>query len=157
MLIQKDYEKLLELFNKHKVRYCIIGAYAVAFHVLPRYSKDMDILVEPSLENGEKIVKALKDFGFGSLKLKKENFARKSAVIQLGYEPVRVDIVTSVDGRDFKTVWKNKKFGRYGKEKVFFIGLVDLVANKKATNRPIDRFDLEALLKAKIKKSTKKP
>jgi len=155
MLIQKDYEKLLELFNKHKVKYCIVGAYAVAFHVLPRYSKDMDILVEPSLENGEKIVKALKDFGFGSLKLKKESFARECAVIQLGYEPVRVDIVTSVDGCDFKTVWKNKKTGRYGKEKLFFIGMADLIANKKATNRPIDRFDLEALLKAKIKKSVK--
>jgi len=149
MRIEKDYERLLELFNKHKIRYCIVGAYAVAFHAFPRYSKDMDILVEPNLENGERIIRALKDFGFSSLKLKEGDFAGKGSVIQLGYEPVRVDIVTSVDGCDFKTIWKNKKVGRYGKERVFFIGLADLIKNKKSTNRPIDKFDLKALAKAK--------
>jgi len=67
MKVEKDYEELLKLFNKHKVKYCIIGAYAVAFYAKPRYTKDMDILVEPSIKNGQKIVNALNEFGFKSL------------------------------------------------------------------------------------------
>ena len=62
MKVEKDYEDLLRLLNKHKVRYCIVGAYAVAFYARPRYTKDMDILVEPEIDNGRRIVKALNEF-----------------------------------------------------------------------------------------------
>ena len=147
MRIEKDYEELLRLLNRHKVRYCIVGAYAVAFYRKPRYTKDMDILVEPSIENGKKIVKALNEFGFESLHLSEMDFAEKGNIVQLGYEPIRVDIVTSIAGVTFSEVWANKTTGKYGEEDVFFIGLKELIVNKQKTGRKQDLVDLD-LLKA---------
>ena len=156
MRVEKDYEDLLRLLNKHSVRYCIVGAYAVAFHAKPRYTKDMDILIEPTIENGKRVVKALNEFGFQSLELKEEDFSRKGRIIQLGYEPVRVDIITSIEDCSFEEVWKNKAVGTYGEEEVFFIGIDELIKNKKASKRKQDKVDLDILLVAsnKIKKSS---
>jgi len=147
--VEKDYEDLLRLLSKYTVRYCIIGSYAVAFYAKPRYTKDLDILVEPNIENGEKIIKALKKFGFESLELSSEDFSRPGKIIQLGYEPVRVDIITSIDGPDFEEIWSHKQTGIYGKEKVFFIGINELIKNKKASKRKQDKVDLDILLRAK--------
>lgn len=154
MKVEKDYEELLRLLNKNKVKYCIVGAYAVAFHAKPRYTKDMDILVEPDIENGKKILKALKEFGFEELNLKEDDFTQKGIIIQLGYEPVRVDIVTSIEGCTFEEVWRGKVEGCYGKEKVFFIGLNELIKNKRKSKRKQDEIDLEILLKAKRKNNS---
>lgn len=99
------------------------------------------------MENGKRIVRALDEFGFGSLKLTAKDFARKGNIIQLGYEPVRVDIINSIVGCNFPEVWKNKKEGPYGREKVFFIGLKELIKNKKAAGRRQDQGDPEVLLK----------
>lgn len=145
MRIEKDYEELLRSLNKHKVRYCIVGAYAVAFYKKARYTKDMDILVEPSIENGKKLVKALNDFGFESLDLSEKDFAEKGNIVQLGYEPLRVDIITSITGVSFREVWSNRTAGRYGKEEVFFIGLKELIKNKEKTGRKQDLVDLDFL------------
>ena len=147
--VEKDYAELLELFNKNKVKYCIVGAFAVGFYSRPRYTKDIDILVEPSLENGRRIVKALTEFGFKSLGLKEKDFSRKGRIIQLGYEPVRIDILTSIQGCNFENVWKNRSHGTYGKQRVFFIGLQDLIKSKRASKRKTDEVDLESLLSAK--------
>lgn len=147
--VEKDFEELLRLFNKHKVRYCIVGAFAVAFHALPRYTKDLDLLVEPSRENGEKIIRALIDFGFASLKLSADDFAKKGRFIQLGFEPVRIDLITSVEGVKFGQVWDGKKLGKFGQSKTYFIGLKELIKNKKASHRLQDLADLEVLKKAK--------
>ncbi len=146
MKVEKDYEDLLRFFNKHKVKYCVVGAFAVAFYSKPRYTKDIDILVEPSFENGNKIVEALKDFGFGGLGLVADDFAKEGQIIQLGYEPVRVDIITSIGGCSFEDIWKNKHAGEYGTEKIFFIGKNELIKSKMAVNRKHDQADLESLL-----------
>jgi len=147
--VEKDYEELLELFNRHKVKYCIVGAFALGFHALPRYTKDMDIFVEASPENAEKILSALKEFGLEGLAIKKKDFSKPGKTIQLGYEPVRVDLLTSIDGCKFSSVWQNRKNGKYGKQTVSFIGANDLIKNKKATNRKQDQVDLEILKKGK--------
>lgn len=149
MRIEKDYEEFLRLLNRHKAKYLIIGSFAVAFYAKPRYTKDIDILVEPSLENGKRIVKALKEFGFGTLDLKDKDFAKKGNIIQLGYEPVRIDIMTSLEGENFSSVWKKRKLGEYGNKKVFFIGLEDLIRVKKKSKRRIDKVDLSILSKVK--------
>jgi hypothetical protein len=147
--VEKDYEDLLKLFNKNKVRYCIVGAYAVGLYAKPRYTKDMDILVEPDIKNARRIVKALNEFGFGSLRLAEEDFSQENKIIQLGYEPLRVDILTSIGGCDFRQAWRNKRVSRYGTEKVFFIGINELIRNKKASKRKQDKVDLEILLRSK--------
>jgi hypothetical protein len=118
--VEKDYEELLQLFNKHSVKYCIAGSYALAFHARPQYTKDMDILVEPSPENARKILEALQEFGFSSLPLSEEDFTESGQIIQLGYEPVRIDLFTPVKGIDFQEIWKNRALGQYGRQQVFF-------------------------------------
>ncbi len=152
--IEKDYEEFLRLLSKHKVKYCIVGAYALAFYAAPRYTKDMDVFMEQSRDNATRVLAALREFGFINLKLTEEDFMELHTVIQLGYEPVRIDLVTHIDGCSFTGAWKNRKKGRYGKEKVFFIGLIDLIRNKRAANRKQDQADLQLLRQysAKLKK-----
>ncbi|OGX03081.1 MAG: hypothetical protein A3G87_09505 [Omnitrophica bacterium RIFCSPLOWO2_12_FULL_50_11] len=145
MKVEKDYVELLELFNKHNVRYCIVGAYAVAFYGRPRYTKDLDILIEPVPDNARRLVKALDAFGFKSLKLKEEDFTKKGNMIQLGYEPIRIDLLTSLRGFSFASLWKKKRVGKYGKHRVLFSGKDDLIRNKKLSGRNQDLADLEVL------------
>lgn len=147
MRAEKDFEGLLGFLNKNKVKYCIVGAFAVAFHAQPRYTKDMDIFVEPSLKNGRRITRALSEFGFKYPNLTEQDFSNKGTIIQLGYEPVRIDLITSIKGLGFAEVWKNKKTGYYGEQKVYFIGLHELIKNKKTLRRPQDLQDLTILLK----------
>ncbi len=143
--VEKDFEELFGLFNRHNVRYCIIGSYAVAFYAQPRYTKDIDILIEASVENSTRIVRALKAFGFESLRLSERDFRRKKTIVQLGYEPLRIDLLTSVEGFSFRRIWKNRRRGSYGRERVYFIGFEDLVSLKKRSRRLQDKADLEIL------------
>jgi hypothetical protein len=112
----------------------------------------MDILVEPSPENARKILEALQEFGFSSLPLSEEDFTEPGQIIQLGYEPVRIDLFTPVKGIDFQEIWKNRALGQYGRQQVFFIGFNDLVSLKRDAGRSQDRADLE-VLQAVLKKS----
>ncbi|MBI4802146.1 MAG: nucleotidyltransferase [Elusimicrobia bacterium] len=146
MRVEKDFEELLRLFNKNKVRYCIVGAYAVAVYITPRYTKDIDIFIETSVKNAERIKKAVDEFGMGGLDLSAEDFLKKGNIVQLGYEPVRIDIITDIPDCNFKQAWKNKKSVNYGKEKVYVIGIGDLIKSKLSAGRKIDEADLEKLL-----------
>jgi len=152
MKTEKDFEELLRLFNRYKVKYCIVGAYAVAFYAEPRYTKDMDIFVNPDKDNARRIIKALVEFGFKKLTLKEKDLIRKGKIIQLGYEPVRIDLITSIEGCDFGEVWKNRAIGTYGKQKVPFIGLEELIKNKKKSGRKQDSVDISILMSKKKKK-----
>jgi hypothetical protein len=149
MRVEKDYEDLLRLFDKHKVRYCVIGAYAVAFYARPRYTKDMDILIDPDNKNAEKIIKALNEFGFESIELSVRDFTKKGRIIQLGYEPIRVDIITSIEMINFKDIWKNRKKALYGRQKINFVSLKDLIKIKKISKRKQDLLDLDILKRLK--------
>jgi len=143
---EKDYEEFLELLNKHNVRYCIIGAFALAFHARPRYTKDLDILIEATTDNAKKLLVALSEFGFGSLNLSVDDFSTKGKIIQLGYEPVRIDIITSIEGLEFADIWQNRIQGSYGKQTVNFIDRKNLIRSKKLSNRAQDKADIELLL-----------
>jgi len=111
----------------------------------------MDMLAEPTPENAKKILKALKNFGFGSFlkKLKESDFTAKNNIIQLGIEPVRIDIKMSLPGVSFLEIWKTKVPGRYGKVKIFFIGKQQLIKSKKTNKRHIDLLDVEKLKQIK--------
>ncbi|HDN86309.1 MAG: hypothetical protein DRP68_06655 [Candidatus Omnitrophota bacterium] len=156
MRVEKDYEEFLGLLNKYQVKYCIAGSYAVAVWGYPRYTKDIDILIEPTKENAKKIISAIREFGIKSQDLTEEDFIKKNRVIQLGYEPVRIDILTSVEGVSFSTIWRNKVEDFYGKEKVYFVGLKELIRIKKKVARPQDLVDLEELLRRKKWRKKKK-
>lgn len=137
------------MLNKHEVHYCIVRSYALAFHARPRYTKDIDILVEPSEENAEKLLDVLDEFGFGSLGLTAEDFTGEGNIIQLGYEPIRIDILTSLEGMDFSEIWRDRIPGLYGKQTVNFINREHLITSKQRSNRSQDKADLELLLEGK--------
>ncbi len=145
MEVQKDFKELLELFNAHKVKYVIVGGYALAFHGAPRYTGDIDLLVKPDKDNAGRVLDVLKEFGFGSLGLKEIDFSRKDKVVQLGVPPVRVDIITSVSGVGWKEISSGKVKGKYGNVSVFYIGRRQYIKNKRAIGRPKDKADLIAL------------
>lgn len=145
MELQEDFKELLELFNKHKVEYVIVGAYALAFYGCPRYTGDLDILVKPDSNNAKKILKAIKDFGFKSLSLTVEDLSSQEKVIQLGVPPIRIDILTSITGVTWEQVSANRATGKYGNVTVYFIGKNELIANKKSLGRHKDLADLESI------------
>ena len=147
MRIEKDFKEFIALLNENKVKYLIVGGFAFAFYVEPRYTKDIDILVEASEENSKKIIDALTAFGFGNIGLKEEDFQKPGQIIQLGYAPVRIDIITSIAGVPFAPAWKNKVESKYGDIPCFFISKEDLIRNKQKAARPRDITDVTKLKK----------
>jgi len=145
MELQTDFKELLELFNAHGVDYLIVGGYALAFHGAPRYTGDIDLLVEPVPENARRVIAALTEFGFGSVGLTAADLEQPEQVIQLGMPPVRVDIITSVTGVSWAKAWEGKEPGRYGGLPVYYLGRDQLLTNKRATGRAKDLADIEAL------------
>jgi len=123
----------------------IVGGYAYAIHVEPRFTKDLDIFIKPDKKNAERILAAFKDFGFESLDLELGDFIQPDQVIQIGYPPLRIDVLTSISGVDFDEAWKNKVEGKYDNQKAYFIGKQDLIKNKKATGRNSDLDDLDKI------------
>jgi hypothetical protein len=148
MEVQPDFRELCELLNSHGVDYIIVGGYALAFHGVPRTTGDIDILVKPSPGNAERIVNALGDFGFGSLNLSREDFEKPDQVIQLGVPPVRIDIITSLSAVSWEEAEAGRVAGRLGDVEVFYLGLEEFVASKRAAGRKKDLADLEALGRA---------
>lgn len=145
MEVQQDFRDLLALFNKHKVDYIIIGAYALGYHGAPRYTGDLDILVKSDAANAESIMRALLEFGFGSLELKSSDFEQEGQVIQLGLPPVRIDILTSITGISWEQAQEGSIRGEFGDLKVRYIGRNEFILNKKALGRIKDLADLEAV------------
>ena len=145
MEVQEDFKELLELFNVHKVKYLIVRGYVLAYHGAPRYTGDIDIFVKPDTENALCILKALNEFGFGSVDLKEEDFRSPNKVVQLGYPPVRIDIITSISGVSWDQAFKEREKGKYGNVPVYFIGREHYILNKRASGRKKDLADLEAL------------
>jgi len=125
----------------------IVGAYALIYYTLPRNTGDIDIFIEASELNAGKILDVLKDFGFQSMELQKEDFLKPDIVIQLGYPPNRIDIITGVSGISFSEVYNNRVEIKMGTEKVWIISANDLLKNKKSTDRAKDKADAELLEK----------
>jgi hypothetical protein len=145
METQPDFKELLELFNKNKVEYLIVGGYALAFHGRPRMTGDIDILISPDPLNAKRILAALRDFGFGSLNLAETDFTRPHNVVQLGTPPVRIDLLTSLTGVAWQEAAGGRVLGKYGDVPVFYIGREQLLINKRTTGRAQDAADVEAL------------
>ena len=141
----KDFEELFACLRHRNVKALVVGGYAVAFHGQPRFTKDIDVFVEPSPENAGRLVAALTDFGFGGLGLSVDDFATPGKIVQLGVAPNRVDLLTTIDGVTFEEAWSGRVSGHYGKAVVDYIGLAELIRNKRASGRPQDLLDIEGL------------
>jgi hypothetical protein len=145
-MLNQDFKEFIQLLNNNQVKYLVIGGYAVAVHGHPRYTKDIDIWVEMSSENAQKLMTTLTEFGFGSLGLTAEDFQIPDQIIQLGYPPNRIDLITTPDGIDFATCYQTKIEVKINDLTVNFIDLENLKRNKQASGRLQDLADLENLL-----------
>jgi hypothetical protein len=145
MQVQRDFKELLVLLNEHKVEYMIVGGYALAFHGAPRFTGDMDIFVHPEPANAQRVMAALKEFGFGAVGLNPKDFEYPEKTVQLGFPPVRVDIITSLTGVSWEEASAARAKGKYGDVQVHYIGRAQFIANKRAVGRKKDIADLEAL------------
>jgi len=144
-MLNRDFREFIESLNASGVRYLIIGGYAVAYHGHPRYTKDLDVWVEPTPENAERMVAALERFGFGSLGLTAADFLDPDKVIQLGQPPIRIDVVLGPAGVEFEACYASRQTQVIDGVAVNFLDLDSLRRNKAATGRPQDLADLEHL------------
>lgn len=144
-MLNQDFREFIQSLNNNGVRYLVVGGYAVALHGYPRYTKDIDIWVEPSSENAAKIIQALHDFGFGSLDLNINDFTEPDMIIQLGYPPNRIDLIFSPAGVEFDTCFTSRVITEIEGVPVNFIDLENLRINKKSAGRRQDLADLENL------------
>ncbi|MBI5822586.1 MAG: hypothetical protein HZB18_01050 [Chloroflexi bacterium] len=144
-MLNQDFKEFIQSLNDNGVRYLVVGGYAVALHGYPRYTKDIDIWVEMTAENASKIMKALDQFGFGSLGVKEADFTVSDQMLQLGYPPERIDILTTLPGVEFSECYPSRTIVELNGVSVNFIDLENLKKNKKATGRHQDLADLENL------------
>jgi hypothetical protein len=149
MMFEPDFVDFIELLNKHQVEYMIVGAHALAFHGRPRHTGDLDIWIKPTDANADKMVAVIDEFGFASLNLTKEDFLKDSYVTQLGYPPLRIDILNAISGVNFDDAYQRKIEGELDGLQIPFIDVQDFITNKQATGRAKDLGDIKALNKRK--------
>jgi hypothetical protein len=146
MNTQPDFEDFLRLLDVHRVDYMIVGDYAVAYHGFPRFTKDIDVFFCDAGENLVRLQAALVDFGFQPATVPIETLGKPDAVLAIGIEPVRIDLLNRIDGVTFNDARANVVRGRYGNVEVTFIGKEDLLRNKPASGRHRDLGDVEELM-----------
>jgi hypothetical protein len=145
MVLNKDFREFIQLLNVHDVLYLVVGGYAVAFHGYPRYTKVIDLWIWSDRSNAKKLLQVLRDFGFGSLDLTADDFLDPEQVVQFGYPPNRIDILTDLKGINFKECYSSKVAVTIEETMINFIDLENLKKNKTATRRHQDLADLENL------------
>lgn len=155
--MEPDFREFIELLKKHEVEFIIVGGFAVALHGYPRFTDDLDVLVKRDKENANRLLQAVTEFGFGSLGLEVEDFTKDDMIVQLGYPPLRIDIITSISGiEDYKQLFENAISIEAENMHLKIISLDDLIKNKESTNRSIDRTDAQKLKKIRAKQSKNK-
>lgn len=145
MIFEKDFIDFLKLLVKHEVTFMIIGGYALAVHQRPRFTGDLDIWIAGNSENAQKTVQAINEFGFESLKLSPKDFLSKDYFIQMGYEPVRIDVTANISGVSFEESYPNRKEVEIQGVLIPFIGINELIKNKLASGRDQDIVDVKKL------------
>ena len=148
MLTSPDFKELLKLFEKHKIRYLIVGGYAVMKYSEPRFTKDLDVFIATDHDNAKSVYLALKEFGAPLENLSPDDFTHEGYFYQMGRSPIRVDIMMSVPGIEFDVAWKNREVVELGDLKIFFISRSDLISAKEASGRPQDQIDVDKLKEA---------
>ena len=150
MTLAKDFEDFIQLLNKHQVNYLIVGGYALAFHGKPRHTGDLDIWIKISEENAMSMMRVIKEFGMSSLGLKKSDFLKPGYVTQIGFPPLRIDILNEIDGIGFEEALPNReRITLDDGLEILYIGLRDFIANKQASGRSKDLTDIMELQKTK--------
>ncbi len=144
-MLNKDYKEMLQILSDNKVRFLVVGAYAMGVYGYPRATGDFDIWVEVSSENSEKIYRSLSQFGAPLSDITKTTFCEEGIIFQIGVAPRRIDIITKIDGVDFKKAYSDKQEVEIEDITIPFLSKEDLIKNKESTGREKDKLDAKYL------------
>ncbi|HEV8608934.1 MAG TPA: nucleotidyl transferase AbiEii/AbiGii toxin family protein [Thermoanaerobaculia bacterium] len=147
MPVNPDFKDLFVALNAAAARFLLVGGYALAHHGHPRFTRGLDVWVEPGTDNSRRVYVALEAFGAPLHELRREDLEREGLIFQIGVAPNRIDIITSIDGVVFGEAWEAREQTSYGGEPVPVLGRLHLIANKRESGRPQDLVDLEELEK----------
>ncbi len=145
MPVNPDFRDLFAALNAEGARFLLVGAYALAHHGHPRFTRDLDVWVEAESENAERVLAALAAFGAPLQELRRRDLEREGLIFQIGVAPNRIDIITSIDGVEFGDAWRAREETSYGGQPVPVIARAHRIANKRASGRSQDLVDLEEL------------
>ncbi len=144
-MLNPDYKEMLECLSAEKVRFLLVGAYALAVYGYPRATKDIDVFVRASPDNASSLMRALARFGAPLEDISATDFESEGIVFQIGNSPRRIDILTRISGIDFESAWAKRHIVNVESLDVPVISLADLIINKRASGRMQDLADLEKL------------
>ena len=144
-MLNSHYKDILSILSEKKVKYLLVGAYAMAVHGYPRSTMDIDILVKPDHENALLVLQALDDFGAPIGNLSAEDLQKEDLIFQIGIAPCRIDILTSIDGLKFDDAYARSELIEIEGIPVHVLSIPDLIINKRATGRTKDLADAEIL------------
>ncbi len=144
-MLNRHFQEFIELLEKNEVKYLLIGGYAVGFHGFPRYTGDLDIFIAISELNSERILAVFKEFGFGDLGLESSDFLEEEIVVEIGREPLKIQILTGIDGVTFEECQSDRAQLDLGTLRIPVISFDALLKNKAASPRAKDKIDLEEL------------
>lgn len=149
----RDYEEFVESLNASGARYLIVGAHAVAFHARPRATKDFDVFIEPTSENVERVLAAIRDFLGSDLGLTTQDLTTPGRIVQLGVAPTRIDLLSRLASRrDFASAWESRVNAKFGDVDAHYLSLDDLIEEKEQADRDQDRADVRSLRRVRKQK-----
>ncbi len=144
-MLNPDYRDMLSAFEEESVEYLVVGAYALAAHGAPRATGDLDLWIRPSPENADRAFRALEAFGAPTHDLTVDDLSDPDLVFQVGIEPRRIDILSSITGVSFDQAWKERKLVEIDGLELPILGRAQLIENKRALGRTQDLADIERL------------
>jgi predicted nucleotidyltransferase len=148
LILERDFEDFVKLLNKHGVESMVVGGYALAFHGKPRSTGDLDIWINISQQNAQKMLAVVKGFGLTSMGFNQEDFLKQGYITQIGYPPLRIDILNSIDGVEFnKAVENMQQIVLDNNLKINYVGVGDFIKNKQACGRKQDLIDIKEIKK----------
>jgi hypothetical protein len=145
MDLAPDFEEFIASLTAHGVEFLVVGAYALALHGAPRFTGDLDVFVRPTLENASRLLAAVRAFGFPVAELEPEDIARGDRILQMGVEPVQIHVMGAISGVTWDEAWQDRAVGPLGAQEAPFLGRKTFVRNKRASARPKDLADRDAL------------
>lgn len=143
--MEPDFLDMLTALNAAAVKYLLVGAHALAWHGRPRATGDLDIWIEASPENAQRVMQALEAFGAPLVDIQAADFAQAGMFYRFGQPPLRIEILTTLSGLSFEEAWRHREHGNFGPVPIEVIGLADFIRNKRASGRPQDLVDADSL------------
>jgi len=145
MELAPDFDEFFGSLIARGVEFLVVGAYALAFHGVPRFTGDLDVFVRPTADNAARLLGAVEAFGFPTAGLQPADITNPDRIVQLGVEPVQIHIMSAISGVSWEEAWEGRATARCGSNQVGFLGRAEFLKNKRASGRLRDLADIEAL------------